>query len=1074
MNDSTASVPFSWLDGPLPSRIARGVPLVIFGAQDQFDGANFRLAAVRDRFNRLRATIPDLRITKIDPLSDIDPVREGARLHSFFEDVKRGRPRILFVADPKTTVEMLSCNPLDGTGELSKIVLADRLIAAVANDAIEVDLSAKMRPYPEDGQPPLTPIEDALLRAIRDRGLVVECQVGFEPYVVDFVVGEGRGRLIVEADGAGFHDPDLDRVRDERIRERYGLDTLRFTGSEIHADAPGCAARIARTLEVGLRNSELYAFEGREVLDASQRKAVEHGKGDVRVLAPAGSGKTKVLVNRIVWLLNQGVRPSQLLVLAFNRKAASQLENRLVTLGVPVGKGRKEEDGVWVATLNSFGNHVLLTEGIKKDLLDKPWKEKKLVEEAVRELGERLVGMRGEDPISTLTKEIARVRRGLRSPVALEVEVPQPSGKRSVAIDALWSAVRNLQERKGVITFDDQIFLATELLTHAPMVRRSWQRRFSHVLVDEYQDLNDAQIALMQILTGGGASIFAVGDDDQVIYSWRDANVVNLLDSFETTYPGVTNHVLEVNYRCAKPIVRASQRLISRNRRRHPKNIRPSETAPEGDITVSMVDGTTGLGTDLVEFVSAAAEKHRHRWEEMAVLTRTNVQLLSAAVALDRAGIPRGPLPSVRLYATPAARRLIAYLSIVADRPNRMSGDDLAEIVNRPNRFVRNEDVERLRNSRRPWLALRRLATGRPGSNTANKELTDLLDALVDLMRSTARGMASVEVVDTILARFPFATLPDESTRSAEDASDDVILHVIREQSRDIPGLRDFIAFMRRSAKEEMGEVDTEEAPVREEPEETDTNVVTMSTIHGAKGREWPVVCMFDTSRPGAKPRDADNELEEERRVFYVGMTRTGARLHLSYVTGRPARFLVEAFLPDQLFGKDASAAKAWIRDRSAQVERLISWAANARTSLGQAKDELSRLESGELIFELERKRSALSETRNTLQDHLAELSGERPVGLFMRIFKGGRSRAEITREIAVIGERLSSLDRQIDTAGADLNAARSNTKDLMERARKKVAGLEDTVSGLREERAQLEAAMADVERVRTHLPMSP
>ena len=1067
---------FSWLGDDLIERIGRGVPLVVFGAGGQFGGAGDKPKQTSKRFREFMGRLPELCITKLGVLGDNDPTHGNKQLRTFFDDVRGGRPGTLFVEDRLAALLAMSCDLLDGVDKIERVLLADRLVSAAVTGAIYVDIATSRRPSIFSDLPPLTPIEEMLLKAMDAEGMEVSCQVGFEPYVVDFLVASGANRLVVEADGAAFHDAEADSIRDSYIRERHGLETLRFSGSEIYADASQCASRVKRTMNAGAQVTDPYTYEGLETLDPSQRAAVEHFGGDARVLAPAGSGKTKVLVNRIVWLINHGVSASSLLVLAFNRKAASQLEDRLATLGVPVGKGREGDEGVWIATLNSFGNRVLANEGITRQLLDRPWKEKQLVEEATKVMGESLGGMRGEDPLSILTREIARVRRGLRSPAGIQVEVSQPSGKRSIAIDTLWSAVRSIQERKGVITFDDQIYLATELLAKEPVLRRNWQRRFKHVLVDEYQDLNDAQITLMRILTSGGASIFAVGDDDQMIYSWRDANVVNLLDSFEHAYPGVTDHLLEVNYRCAKPIVRTSQRLISRNQHRQTKRIKPAESAPDGRISFSQAEGAALLGDDLVEFLNEERSNSGRRWQEMAVLTRTNIQLLSAAVALDRAGIPRGALPRIRLFSTPAAKRLYAYLCLIRDGIKGMRGEDLADIVNRPNRFVQNEDVERLRNSHEPWISLNLLAYGCPETKKPNKELQALILELGELIAmATEEAPSAVDVVDSILARFQFSTKPDDSIRTAEEATDDFVLHVMREEARDHVDIDDLITHMSRQARGEMGEAPEE--PDREgqsslEVEKEDQDVVVLSTIHGAKGREWPVVCMFDASRPASNTQRSDTEVEEERRVFYVGMTRAALRLHFSCVTGAPERFLVEAFLPDELIGKGPHIAAGWIRGRIDLLERIRRRSDDTETALRAAEDELSSLVSGEKAVALGQRRSVLIHMRDDLQSQMTNLSRERPVGLIKRIFKDGRSSKSITREMSVFGSRLDSLDAQVRSIDVDIETTQTQPDKLMERAQAKILDLRSAIQSSRDERLDVEGEMSDVETVWQHLPL--
>lgn len=581
MENSEHDEPFCWLDEGVINRLKDGVPLIIFSAKELFEGQSFKTDGIAKQFDTLKDAVENLTFIRLFSISAIEPLEQLKCFEKIARDVGGVKPCVLFVDDAKSFFLHSSCHAIDGIDTIRRVLLTDKYLVRVFRDAIQIDLANMASSGVSRDQPPLTHIERALLGEMHNRGMDVKCQIGIGPYVADFIVSSNGKRIVVEADGKAFHDPDADAIRDRRIKSEYGLPTLRFSGSQIYRNVNGCVDDIQTVLSGELANVPNYADEGMAQLDQSQKSAVNHGGRDARVLAPAGSGKTKVLVNRVVHLLNRSVSPSSILVLAFNKKAAGQLKNRLVSLGIPVGKGGIENNGVWVATLNSFGFKLIRSEGNISKMLDAPGAEKYLVENALNDSGQKLIAMRGEDPIATLTREIAKIRRGLFVPKGISLELPQPKGVATIDLNTIWEHVRHEQAQANVITFDDQIFLAADLLLSEPNIRRDWQGRFTNVLVDEYQDLNPAQILLLQILTSGSASIFAVGDDDQVIYSWRDANVVNLLENFEDSYPGMETYTLETNYRCPKPIVRSSQRLIKLNKRRYPKNIKPSAIAPD-------------------------------------------------------------------------------------------------------------------------------------------------------------------------------------------------------------------------------------------------------------------------------------------------------------------------------------------------------------------------------------------------------------------------------------------------------------------------------------------------------------
>jgi superfamily I DNA/RNA helicase/very-short-patch-repair endonuclease len=762
---------YDFLEDPvLISSLKNRTLLVMFGARELISGDTIKDPELRERLKVLRDLVPELRVWHVfEDLNDF--AKTANKLKSLKQELRSvdpkagGIPRVLFVSPTMEEIETYTSNAFAGTDALDRLLLADHFLVLV-QDAIQVDLSIASGVPDGKAHVPLSPIEEILRDAMERAGLSFRTQVQLDDYVIDFLVERAERRLVVEADGRDFHDTGKDAERDRIVFERHGLTTLRFTGRQVARDADQCVREILSRLDgIALQVPKL---PDEMTLDPKQAKAVAHGLGHARVLAPAGSGKTKVLVSRIVRLINNGTEPSSILALAFNRKAAVQLEERLSALGVPLGGQNGGSAGVVVATLNAFAFRLLKAEGWAGEILDTKSKETELVRDALGDVGIHLGPMRGTNPIIEVLEHINRIKRGLMPPADEVIEVEQPKGLQKIAAERVWNSMQNLQARRHQISFEDQIFLAVDLMLRNWQIRHRWQSRFDHVLVDEFQDLNPSQSTFIRLLVAPSANLFAVGDDDQLIYSWRSAEVQNLLDGFISSYEGATTYALGTNYRSAKEIVRTGQRLIEHNKLRYPKTIEPAVNAPTGDLELVAGDSLADLGEELVRFVEEQ-KGNAIRLTEIAVLARTNTQLLAAALALDKAGVPRTQLNGVKLYSTPVGKRLIAYLDTCLRAPLFVGATHLSEIVNRPNRFVTNLDIVKIRDSRDPWLVAQFLARDTDKQGIRTRALLQFLKDLDKLGRSLHEPKLSVaDKVRLIVMTFNFSEQPDDKLRDRE------------------------------------------------------------------------------------------------------------------------------------------------------------------------------------------------------------------------------------------------------------------------------------------------------------------
>jgi len=848
-----------------------------------------------------------------------------------------------------------------------------------------------------------TPIERLLFDSLGQTGLSVEPQVRIGPYVVDFLIDGETGRLAVEADGHAYHTFAADRRRDEALLS-LGVDhVLHLTGSEIFSDASGCADRVREIVASGIRRQRRPI--GVDRLDDTQQRAVEHASGAARVLAPAGSGKTRTLVNRVVELVNRGVYPGAILVLAFNVKARQQLEQRLSALGVQTTNRIVTRDAaVHCATFNAFGyRYQQQVVGLKPRIDADGSQQRLLMECAMKDAGltsEKLKAARGSDPVREHLGALARVRAGLAAPDSVSVEIDSYDGQQTVVPFApVYVCYSRRQIQRQCQSFDDQIFLALTDMLENPERREAMERRYEYVLVDEFQDLSGAQLALVDLLSRPQRNLFVVGDDDQLIYGWRFAELDSILRFHDRMppEPWSATYTLSTNYRSAKAIVESSDRLIRNNQRREPKTLRARPDAPPGYVRFFAHADWAARAEAICGFLRDEHERLGCDWRNLAVLCRYRAQQLLVAMALDAAKIPRTPLLSYRLFTHPAARLLRAYLSLVL-RPSAVTGSELSLLINRPNRYVRNDDVRAIAAVETPWEGVKRLAEQQRGAGSGS------IAALVSRVRSLNQEVhrdpkpRPGEVLDRIVTEFDLKRYwSDQSEGSSADRLQDdagplQVLDALQVLARDSERIAAFARSWDDLERKERGDEDTaKDELVREEDEDHDN--VVIGTIHSSKGREYRSVVIPDYDVDLA--RLSPDQLEEERRVMYVGVTRArdAALLTIDKSRDEIHPFIRELSLPPEE-GEYQRLAVALAEFR----ERERDLAAEA----GEVASEIEETTSGQ---RLEQCRMKLSEIgpgdalRRMIADVELALSGG-GLGKLSRAISGrqGRLESELVR----------------------------------------------------------------------------
>jgi DNA helicase-2/ATP-dependent DNA helicase PcrA len=567
-------------------------------------------------------------------------------------------------------------------------------------------------------------------------------------------------------------------------------------------------------------------------LAPDQQAAVAHGAGPARVIAPAGSGKTRVLTERLRHLLvNRGFERETVLAVAYNKKAQEELE------------GRTADVSPRVRTLNALGYSLLTEARGRVRLLD---------EREVRRVVDDLVPARprrtNTDPLGPYLEALSLIRLGLRDPEEVEAERDDVPG-----LAAAFPRFRAALAAAGAIDFDEQVYGAIEALLADGDFRRRAQGRAQHLLVDEFQDLTPAHVLLVRLLATPQLDVFGVGDDDQVIYGHAGADPGFLID-FDRYFPGAAAHPLEVNYRCPEAVVDAACHLLSYNNRRVPKAIRPGPGAPAGPDRLQIrphppADGASAL----VEHVRGWLAEPGLTAERIAVLARVNSLLLAPHAALHEAGVPINSVLRADVLERTGVRAALAYVRMAAD-PDRIRGADVVEVLRRPSRGLPQWFPDRLRR-RGTWTlsTLRGIA-----ANVPDKERPKVHRLIDDLQLVCETATTSGDVLEVVRDEVGLGRAMSllDGPAGGEGASHLDDLDGLAQVAALHPDPATFESWLRAA----LGRP-------------TDPGGVTLSTVHRVKGMEWDRVIVYGVTE-GIVPHRLAVDEEEERRVLHVAITR--------------------------------------------------------------------------------------------------------------------------------------------------------------------------------------------------------
>jgi DNA helicase-2/ATP-dependent DNA helicase PcrA len=626
-------------------------------------------------------------------------------------------------------------------------------------------------------------------------------------------------------------------------------------------------------------------------LNKPQREAVAAPLGHARILAGAGSGKTRVLVHRISWLIQaEGLSPANILAVTFTNKAAKEMRGKIEeTLGYPIG-------GMWVGTFHGLAHRLLRSHWKEADL---PQSFQILDSDDQLRMLKRIIRGMELDEAQWPAKQAqwyinAQKDEGLRSK-----HIQAGNDPYSQKMLAIYLAYENTCQRAGVIDFGEILLRSHELWLKRPDILASYQQRFQQILVDEFQDTNAIQYAWLRLLAGDTGNLFIVGDDDQSIYGWRGAKIENI-QKFHNDYEDASSIRLEQNYRSTGHILAAANAVIANNSDRLGKELWTEDHDGEL-IQLYNAYNERDEASYLVQQVKAWVENNGKRADN-AILYRSNAQSRIIEEALMQANMPYRVYGGLRFFDRAEIKDVLSYMRLVANR-----NDDAAfeRVVNTPTRGIGAATLTQLRQYAREqnqtmWQACVALLAAKFFTARAGNALTNfltLIDSLTPEDDSIPLNELTTLVIDESGLRAYHAKDTSEKGQGRIENLDELInatrMFERPEEAEDMPLLDAFLSH----AALESGENQADQWE----------DCVQLMTLHSAKGLEFPVVFMVGMEEglfPGQKSSDDPSRLAEERRLCYVGMTRARKKLYLLNTESRflygqemsptPSRFLKE------------------------------------------------------------------------------------------------------------------------------------------------------------------------------------
>ncbi len=625
-------------------------------------------------------------------------------------------------------------------------------------------------------------------------------------------------------------------------------------------------------------------------LNPQQAEAVINTEGPMLIMAGAGSGKTKVLTCRVANLLQKGVRPYRILAITFTNKAAAEMRERVNNMSGPAAKD------VWLFTFHAFcarflrmeidklpgygGNFAIYDTADSQNLIKQILKEMNLDDKRFQPSG--------------ILSRISNAKNALQDAAAF---ARQAGDFYEQKVADIYSRYEQKLQLNNALDFDDLLMLSIKLLQENKEVREKYQDRFDYLLVDEYQDTNHAQYLLTKFLAAKHRNICVVGDADQSIYGWRGADIQNILD-FEKDYPDAKVIKLEQNYRSTQIILDAANAVIENNTGRKPKNLW-TENKSGADIIYFQAVDERDEARFVIEQLQNLQRTENKKLGDMAILYRTNTQSRIFEEMLIKSGISYNMVGGLKFYERKEIKDIIAYLRVIFNPADSLS---LLRIINVPKRGIGDASLAKIQ----AYAAANNVSLFETVSNAAAidglssrfvSKLDDLAGIIFELMNLASEAPVE-DLIDRVLRDTGYLEeLENERTPQAQSRIDNLheLISVAQEfaASEEENNLENFLAHVAL-----VSDIDDTELG---------EDAITLMTLHSSKGLEFPVVFLVGMEEglfPHARTLMDETEIEEERRLCYVGITRAKEKLFLSStkmrtiygntVTYPPSRFLQE------------------------------------------------------------------------------------------------------------------------------------------------------------------------------------
>jgi DNA helicase-2/ATP-dependent DNA helicase PcrA len=650
-------------------------------------------------------------------------------------------------------------------------------------------------------------------------------------------------------------------------------------------------------------------------LNEPQRQAVQATEGPVLILAGAGSGKTKALTHRIAYLVKEKhVPPMQILAVTFTNKAAGEMRERVLRL-----LGRPVTDKSYLPYLGTF--HSICVRLLRREHAELGLPSNFIIFDAGDAQSAIKVAMRqhGVDEKQFAPALIANLISSAKN----ELIGPQhyanlASGQAGQVAATVYPTYQNILREAGALDFDDLIMRVVQMLKQQPEMLQKYQSLFQYILIDEYQDTNHAQYQLTKLLAAAHHNICVVGDDWQSIYSWRGANFQNILD-FGKDYPEATIIKLEQNYRSSKNILDAAHSVISKNVLRSDKKL---WTEQDGGAEVHVLQTYNEIEEAEMVIQTIKSQIPGRDLKDFAVLYRTNAQSRALEEQFLRYNLPYKIVGGVRFYERKEIKDALAYLRFVYQPDDRVSFE---RIINLPTRGLGDVSLERFRrfadDNRLGLLAALGQVDQIPGLSPRAVSALQAFGQLIQSLRTSSQTLSVGDLLELIIKKSGYLEHLDDGSVVAGDRIENVkeLLSVAAEYNElGLDGFLEEIAL--------IADIDNYS---------TDNDAVTLMTLHAAKGLEFPVVLMpgmeegiFPHSRALFDPA----QMEEERRLCYVGMTRARTELYLLHANSRllygktmhnpPSRFLLD--LPAAITGGAGQGSTVKLEEAERDISMLL------------------------------------------------------------------------------------------------------------------------------------------------------